>query len=644
MWRVRLLGQFELRGPLGAISLPGSKLAAILAYLALSGKPVPREHLASVFWGSRFEEQARQSLRQALVRLRKVLGHAALISSEHSVELSSAAVECDILNFERLVRTGLRDDLRKAVGLLDGELLGGIDVRETGWEDWLGQEKRRIGKLVSEVLVKLATDDLDQGHPGEALVNAEACIARDFFREDAHRVAILAMAALGQRAEAVRHYQIFANRLKQELNTLPEPATTQAFEKIRSHHGIEPPATVSTARKPSIAVLPFANLSNDPEQEYFADGVVEEIITALSRLRWLFVIARNSSFTYKGRAVDVRQVGRELGVRYILEGSLRKAGDRVRIAGQLIDAETGVTLWADRFEGELQDLFDLQDQVTRYTMAAISPRLEEAEIDRSRQKPTSNLDAYDCYLRGTAGLHQFTHKGSEEALHYFRRAMELDPNFASAYGLAARCYTQRKAMNWMIDPAGEEAEAIRLAVRAAELGRDDAVALGTAGFTLAYMGGRHADGEALTDRALQLNPNYAWGWFFSGWIKAVSGEPDVAIERSTKALQLSPHDPHRYSFELTIATAHFIAGRYAEALDQAEKASRMQPDRFSTLSFRAASLAHLERLEEARVCVRRLMDLEPDIRLARLRSRFPIKHDEDYARWEEALRRAGLPP
>ncbi|MBV9568462.1 MAG: adenylate/guanylate cyclase domain-containing protein, partial [Hyphomicrobiales bacterium] len=261
--------------------------------------------------------------------------------------------------------------------------------------------------------------------------------------------------------------------------------------------------------KPSLAVLPFQNMSGDPGQEYFADGMVEEIITALCRFHWLFVIARNSSFTYKGRSVDVKTVGRELGVRYVLEGSVRKAGDRVRITGQLIDSSTGAHLWADRFEGELQDIFDLQDQMTCSVVSATAPKLEQAEIERARNKPTENLDAYDYYLRGIAALHRWSREANNEALRLFYRAIELDPQFASAYGMAARCYSQRKASGWMISHAREVAETERLARHAALLGKDDAVPLCTAGIAFAYVLGEHDYGAALMDRAVALNPNLA---------------------------------------------------------------------------------------------------------------------------------------
>ena len=395
--------------------------------------------------------------------------------------------------------------------------------------------------------------------------------------------------------------------------------------------------------KPSIAVVPFENMSGDPEQEYFADGVVEEIITALSRFRHLFVIARNSSFTYKGRAVDVKQIGRELGVRYVLEGSVRKAGNRLRIAGQLVDAATGAHLWAERFDGALEDIFDLQDQVTASVVGAIAPKLEQAEIERSKRKPTESLDAYDYYLRGVAGVHRWTREANTEAVRLFSRAIELDPDFASAYGMAARCYSQRKVSGWMTDRERDVAEAGRLARRAAELGRDDAVALYTAGMALAYVVGDLDDGAALIDRALALNPNLAWAWLHSGWVRAWIGEPEVAIEHEARAMRLSPHDPLFFNMQAATALAHFFAGRYAEASSWAEMAIRDQPNHIIAVSTAAASGALAGRLAQMQRAMARLRQLDPALRISNLKDLFPIRRSEDFARWADGLRRAGLP-
>lgn len=275
--------------------------------------------------------------------------------------------------------------------------------------------------------------------------------------------------------------------------------------------------------KPSIAVLPFQNMSGDPEQEYFADGMVEDILTALSRFKQLFVIARNSSFTYKGRAVDLKQVGRELGVRYVLEDSVRKAGTTVRITGQLIDARTGGHLWADRFDGALEDAFQLQDKVTTSVVTALVPKLEQVEIDRVKNKPTESLDAYDSYLRAVASAVAYTREGDDQALGLFYRATELDPDLAVAYDWASWIFVTRKSNGWMVDREAETAEGARLARRALELGNDDAAALCWGGFAIAYLALELDEGILCLDRAMDLNPNLAAAWYVSGWLLVYAG-------------------------------------------------------------------------------------------------------------------------
>src|SRR5207248_7975296 len=362
---------------------------------------------------------------------------------------------------------------------------------------------------------------------------------------------------------------------------------------------------------PSIIVLPFQNLSADPEQEYFSDGIVEEITTALSRFRWLFVIARNSAFTYKGRAVDVRQVGRELGVRYLLEGSVRKAANRVRITGQLIDAATGGHLWADRFDGPLDDIFDLQDQVTASVVGAIAPKLQQAEIERARHKPTESLDAYDYFLRGTAILYRWTREGNREALMLFYKAIELDPDFTTAHGMAAWCYVLRHVNGWTTDRPNELAEIARLAERVTESGKDDAVALSFGGLALGRVVGDLEGGLALIDRALVLNPNLATAWYASGWLRVFQRDTDVTLEHVARAMRLSPLDPLMVSMQQVTAHAHYIAGRYAQAVTWAEKALRERPNLLPTIRLLAASNALSGRLEEAHKAIARGRALDP---------------------------------
>jgi TolB-like protein/Tfp pilus assembly protein PilF len=395
--------------------------------------------------------------------------------------------------------------------------------------------------------------------------------------------------------------------------------------------------------KPSIAVLPFANMSGDSEQEYFVDGIAEDLITALSQFRWFFVIARGSSFTYKKRSIDIKQIGRELGVRYILEGSVRKAANRLRITGQLTDTSTGVNLWADRFDGEIEDIFDLQDRITANVAGAIAPKLEQAEIERAKQKPTDSLDSYDYYLRGMAGLHLWAKEANAEALQMFYKAIEIDPNFAAAYGMAARCYSQRKFSGWMTDAAHETSEAERLARRAAELGRDIPVALCTAGLALAGVVGELDEGADLIGRALQLNPNLAWAWQFNGWVKVLCGEPDAAIESLDRAMRLSPQDPHIFNMRAVTASAHFFAGRFSEAAAWAEKAIRDRPSYpFANIIY-PASKALLGEMEDARAATARLRKLDPTLRISSLRELYPLRREADFVLWSDGLRKAGLP-
>jgi len=437
----------------------------------------------------------------------------------------------------------------------------------------------------------------------------------------------------------------FEDQGEREVKNLSEPIRVYSIASGASASTVTPSAAVTLPRpdKPTIAVLPFINMSGDAEQDYFADGMVEDIITALSRFRNLFVIARDSSFTYKGRSVKVQTVGRELGVRYVLEGSVRKAGNRVRITGQLVDAATGSHLWADRFDGTLEDVFDLQDQVTASVVGAIAPKLEQAEIERAKRKPTDSLDAYHYYLRGMAAVHRWDREANKEALSLFYKAIELDPNFASAYGMAARCYSQRKAGGWAEDRVQEAVEAERLAWRAVDLGKDDALALATAGIALAFVVGDMNNGNAFIDQALALNPNLAWGWLFSGFVKIWMGEPEVAIERVTRAMQLSPQDFQFFNMQLGNALAHFTAGRYAEALSWAEQAVRGHPNYSFAAGAFAASAALAGRLGEAETAMARLRQLHPQLRISDLMETLPLRRPEDRDKWIDGLREAGLP-
>jgi adenylate cyclase len=374
--------------------------------------------------------------------------------------------------------------------------------------------------------------------------------------------------------------------------------------------------------KPSIAVLPFANLSGDPEQEYFVDGMVEEIITALSRIRWLFVIARNSTFTYKGRPADVKEVGRELGVRYVLEGSVRKAGMQVRITGQLIDAMTGTHLWADRFDGSLEDIFELQDRVAVCVAGIIEPTLQAAEMRRSAARRTTDLSAYDLYLRALAAFYPITKERTLEALGLLEQAIAIDPHYGSALALAAACH-MRLVLDGRTDaPETTRRKAIDLARQALEVGENDPGSLATAARVLAQFGEDIGAMIGLVDRALALNPSYARGWNVSGLLRVYAGQHDLAIEHIETSLRLSPRERIGTPL-LTMGMAYFFKRRFDEAA--AKLLLSIQDDPGFPPSYRclAACYAHMGRLDEARAIVAQLRAITPVVVPSDLRLRNP---------------------
>ena len=403
--------------------------------------------------------------------------------------------------------------------------------------------------------------------------------------------------------------------------------------------------SVPASEKSSIAVLPFTNMSGDIEQKYFADGVAEEIITALSRFSWLFVISRNSSFLYKGKAVDVTEVGRNLRVRYVLEGSVRRAGGRMRISGQLIDAISGAHLWADRYDGNIEDIFDLQDQVTSSVVGAIAPKLERAEIERVKHQPTNSLDANDSYLRGMAAFYRWGVEHNQPALAHFYRACEIDPDYAIAHAMAARCYSQRAVFDPVAALADVEsiAEAERLARRAADLGRDDAITLSHAGTVLGFIVRDVRGGLALTQRAVAFNPNLAVAWFAEGWLKVWLGEPEAAIQCLNTAIQLSPQDPTLFQLQSGMSNAYFGVADYDGGWAWAEKALHDKPNHFPALITGMANAVNSGRNVEVEILKARILELLPTINRSFLSSFLPYQEAEDVERWTQAIEKTGFP-
>jgi adenylate cyclase len=398
----------------------------------------------------------------------------------------------------------------------------------------------------------------------------------------------------------------------------------------------------SLPSKASIAVLPFSNLSGDSEQEYFADGVVEDIIAALSRVRWLFVIARNSSFIYKNESADARQVGRDLGVHYLLEGSIRKAGQRVRISAQLLDAVTGRHIWADRFDGDLSEIFELQDRITARVVGAVEPSLRLAEIERAKRKPTESLDAYDLYLRALPAINVYSRAGFEEAETLVRRAITLDRTYADALAALAETLVRMTVNGWVADKQASTAEACDLAGRAVAADPENAAALSVAAWAYSTLGVRFDQSLDLANRALELHPNSVHVRSFCGWVFHYFGDSPRAIEQFEEARRLSPVDPKSYFPMLGLAAAHFFAGHFDEAVNLTGRILVEVPTHNVARRYRAAALAHLGRIDEARDVIADLLKAQPTSNLRSARA--SVFRDARMAElYISGLEKAGLP-
>ncbi len=452
----------------------------------------------------------------------------------------------------------------------------------------------------------------------------------------------VARTAIGDSGEAQRLIKTFPRKGFRFVGHVQEVRDT-ADEAAGSGPVQSPTLALTPPDKPSIAVLPFQNMSGDREQDYFADGMSENIITALSRFRSLFVIARNSSFTYKGRIVDIKQVGRELGVRYVVEGSVRRAGCRVRITGQLIEAATNVHLWADQFDGELDDVFDLQDRVTERIAVTVDMRLQSEQVLLAQRKPTDKLDAYDYVLRANAAWRHGDREANEESLRLAYKAIELDPRYGGAYARAALCINAKKQPHWMVDPEQETAEAMRLARLAIAFGSDDEVALAAAALVFGYLAGELDAAASLIDQAVELNPNSAFAWSVSGWLRLYMGAHELAIEHQNRAMRLSPRDPSRRIMISMMSAANFFLGRFEIAERIASEAVQLTSGHLPTLRMFAASLAMQGKRAQAEPVARRILSLDPTFRLSGVGDLIPLRRHEDLALYIEAMRLAGIP-
>ena len=491
-----------------------------------------------------------------------------------------------------------------------------------------------LGDVVEESDGDLMGDGVNIAARLEGIATpGSVCLSEDAYRQVRARLDV-AVSDLGEK----------------ELKNIALPLRVYSLQVGASEQTDETPVTADQLvderqlpDKPSIAVLPFTNMSNDPEQEYFVDGMVEDIITSVSRFNQLFVIARNSSFTYKGRAVDVRQVANELGVRYVLEGGVRKAGTQLRITGQLIDAVTGGHLWADRFDGTVDDVFEFQDKITESVVAAIEPTIRKAEIERARRKPVGNLDAYDLYLRALPLLYAFRPDENRSAFDLLNEAIELEPDYAPALANAAWCIEQRLTRNWPRIGEDDADRAIAFARRALTAGSDDAATVVVAGFVLMMVDRDYTTGLDAMHRAVELNPGSGFVNFIAGTGLVYGGEHKGALPLLRRSMTLGPLDPSYYMNLMVAGWAELFCGHPAEALALAERSAALYPDWDSIYWAMIPAYVQLDRLPEAEVALKKYRSLAPNMTISELRRLLPLRDPAALEMTLDGLRAAGLP-
>jgi len=659
---IDLLGGFQVRAAGQAIDVPGRKERALLAFLAMPpGEPRSRDKLAGLLWSERGDKQVRDSLKQAVLRLRKSFDpvHPQPVQADReSVTLDGGAVTVDVAEFERLIGEGTPEAVARATALYRGDLLDGLDVRAPAFDEWLLLERQRLRDLAREGLARLLARHMASGAHDQAGAAARRLLALDPLREVAHRALMRIYAEQGQTALALKQYQLCRDALQSELGVRPEaeterlyrsiqekraaafrtpsqPASAKASAESNSPLDTSPPAkdleTSAISTRPAIAVLPFTNLSSDPEQQYFSDGITEDIITELSRYRSLLVIARNSCFQFRGPSVDIAAVRGALGVRFIVEGSIRKIGPRLRLTAQLIDAVTESHVWAERYDREVEDIFAVQDDLTRAIVATLEGRVAASGAEQARRRPTKDWAAYDYFLQG---WEQFSRYQYAEAEPFFARAVELDLGYAHAYALRAKVMLGKY---WRDLQAATIEQALDCARKALSLDDTDAWCHMAMGFVLTHRGQRDLAGPYF-DRAIALNPTDVMIAYTRAWWLARVGRVEEALESLDLAMHRDPFPP-AWFWEVR-AIALLVARRYEDVI---EALRRMPFLHAWDHAYLAACHAYLNRAAEARAAASEVLRVDPNFTVSRYARVEGYTLPADLKHLLDGLRKAGLP-
>jgi TolB-like protein/Tfp pilus assembly protein PilF len=642
-----LFGGFAANDGAGKpIFISSKKNRALLTVLALSPNlSVTRDRLTYLLWSDRDDAHARSNLRQSLAVLRKELGEPepmVLRISDETISLLSDSIYVDALEFQRLAAS---DDillLRQAAQLCRSELLADLAIREPTFEDWLSGERVRFKETIVEVLDRLANV---QSGPSR-MSAAQRLLALDPLREASHRLLMQAYAENGENGLALKQYDICKNFLSRELNVEPALETQELREKIAGASYLRGTGLQALRSRPVIAVLSFANMSGDPEQQYFSDGVSEDIIIELSRFRELSIIARGSSFSFSRHTAPITEIAEKLGAQYVVEGSVRKSGNRVRVTAQLIDASRDQHIWADRYDRELKDIFEVQDDVVHRVTSTLVGRLEHERQERVKRQPRNQLTAYDLYLRGRELVFDWSPDGNRQATELLKKAIEIEPNYAAALALLSEVCQRNWLAGWSLDPQKDLADSYHLAVKAVESDEDDSrthTALGIVHLSA----GEHDKAKHRYETAMRLNSNDTRVLVQYSRLAIFEGEPEHGVRMVQRALQLNPFGKYYWY----LGFAKFASHQYDDAIQLMRNIQDPSP---AVLALLAASLAQVDRVEEARSTCRQYLSLAKTIPILRdlrtqsewrdfFAARWPFRDNKDMQHLLDALRKAGIP-
>lgn len=657
-----LLGPMQMYVVAGEVPLAARKSRALLVYLATKrGIPVPRQTLIGLLWGDRSEDQARASLRQTLSALRKDLGEDAakrLTTVGDSVTLAVEGVWVDADELEQASDKSSAESLESAAALFRGDLVEGLAVNEPAFDHWLAAERERIRAQMLRVLMELVSRLEQENRIEDAITHCAKALALDPFQEKMHRLLIGFYMKQGRHDAALAQFEQCRRTLADQLGVAPEQETLDLVAEVKvrrrqisgkpvvpatpadMHDPVPQLLTVHSAApslpdKPSLAVLPFTNMSADPEQDFFSDGISEDIITELGRYRELFVIARNSSFAFKHAVIDAREIGHKLGVRYLLEGSVRKIGNRIRVTAQLVDTIHATQIWADRYDRELVDIFEIQDELTRSIASTVKGRVDATGVEHVARKPISNLSAYECVIRGQALVHKFTEASLDEAKRLLNTAIALDSDMARAYGWLA--YVEAfEELYWRVSTPNLE-QAIQIGEKGLALDANDSRCHVALGLSCLFREEFEKAAHHLT-RASSHNPNDDLSMIEMGRFKMYTNEPDKGAEHVRQAMRQNPYHPNWYWNIL--ARCHHTAKDYRGAISALEQLDTLH---YWHHGYLAACHAELGQMEKAKSHVTQALALKPDFSIRQFKLVHPYRDKQVLDDFFKSYEKAGFP-